>query len=138
MNQKNIVDVALTFIEKINHRNFDGLLKIMSLDHKAIDEAGGVTAGSEKAVKIIADYITQRPNFQIHINDVYFKNDIVIIIGRTTGSCAETSYDTEIKDKLIYVLKVENEKVTEFRYALKYDDKTTSDLDIASAIKITE
>ena len=138
MNQKDTVDAAVTFIEKINRRDFNGLLKVMSPDHKAFDEAGQVTAGSEKASKMIADYITQWPDFQIHINDVYFNNENVIIIGRTTGSCAETSCGTEIRKRLIYVLKVKNGLVVEFRYALTDNNKNRSDLGINSAIKITE
>jgi len=138
MNQKDTVDVAVTFIEKINRRDFNGLLKVMSPDHKAFDEAGQVTTGSGKASKMIADYVTQWPDFQIHINDVYLNNENVIIIGRTTGSCAEASSGTEIRKKLIYVLKVESGLVVEFRYALKADNKTRTDLGINSAIKITE
>jgi len=138
MNQKNTVDVAVKFIEKINRRDINGLLGIMSPDHKAFDEGGEVTAGSEKAMKMIADYITQWPDFQIHINDVYLNNENVIIIGRTIGSCAETSCGTEIRKRLIYVLKVENGLVVEFHYALRDDNKTRSDLGIDSAIKITE
>lgn len=138
MNQKNTVDVAIKFIEKINRRDFNGLLGIMSPDHIAFNEGGAVTAGSEKAIKMIADYITQWPDFQIHINDIYINNENIIIIGRTTGSCAETSCGIEIRKRLIYVLKVVNGLVVEFQYALNDDDKTRSDLCIDSAIKITE
>lgn len=53
MNHENTVDVAVKFIEKINRRDFDGLLGIISPDHKAFDEGGEVTAGSEKAMKIL-------------------------------------------------------------------------------------
>lgn len=138
MNQQNTVDIAVTFIEKINRRDFNGLLDTMSSDHKSFDEEGKVTAGSEKAMKMIADYITQWPDFQIHINDIYVNNENVIIIARTTGSCAETSCGTEIRKRLMYVLKVENGVVAEFHYAITDDDKTRGNLGIDSAIKITE
>lgn len=86
---------------------------------------------------MIRDYTLQWPDFQIYINDVYINNDTVIIVGRTTGSCAETERGTEIKDRLIYVLKVEEGFVVEFRYALEDNEKTRDELGINSAAKIT-
>ena len=65
MNQTNTVDIAVKFIEKINRRDFDGLLEKMSPEHKSVDETGGITKGKEKAMSMIADYIKQRPDFQV-------------------------------------------------------------------------
>jgi hypothetical protein len=39
---------------------------------------------------------------------------------------------------MIWMLEVRNGLVTEFRYALIYDNKTRGDPGIASAIKMTE
>ena len=138
MGQHNTADIAIKFIEKLNRRDFDGLSAYMSVDHKAIDESGGVTDGKQSAVKVISGYIKDRPNFQIHVNDVYVKGDEVMVVGRTTGSCTETSYDVEIKEKLVYRFKVEDDLISEFQYALKFDDNARRDLGFDSATKITD
>ncbi len=137
MGNKNPADTAIEFVEKINRRDFHGILNMMSAQHKAVDEKGQGATGQENAAKMIRDYTVQWPDFQIYINDVYVNNETVIIIGRTTGSCAETTRGTEIKNKLLYALRVEDGLVAEFRYALEYNDKNRNELGLSSATRIT-
>ena len=138
MANKNPADIAIEFIEKINRRDFDGLLNIMSPKHKALDAKGDGATGKENAMKMIRDYTIEWPDFQIYINDIYVDKDNITIIGRTTGSCAETARAAEIKDRLIYTFKIGDEFVNEFRYALEDNEKNRSDLNLGSAKKITK
>lgn len=138
MGSKNPADIAIEFIEKINRRDFNGLLNIMSPKHMAVDAKGDGATGKENAMKMIRDYTIEWPDFQIYINDIYVDQDNVIIIGRTTGSCADTARAAEIKDRLIYALKVGDEFINEFRYALEDNEKNRRELNLNSAEKITK
>jgi hypothetical protein len=137
MDKRNAVDIAVEFIEKINRRDFNGLAQIMAVQHRSVDEKGEAMTGRDNAAKMINEYISQWPDFQIHINDIYTKDSTVIIIGRTTGSCAETTRGTEIRSKLIYMLKIEGESVIEFKYAIKDTEENRKTLGMDTAEKIT-
>jgi ketosteroid isomerase-like protein len=138
MNVKNPVEVAIRFIEMINRRDFDALAELMSSDHSAMDANGRVNQGRDVARKMIADYIRAYPDFQIHINEIYEKDGTVIIVGRTTGSCNGTRRDVEIKDRLLYVIKVKDGLATEFQYAMEDTPKKRAELAVDQAIRITE
>lgn len=137
MNEKDPVEIAIHFIEKINRRDFDGLADLMSSDHKAMDEKGEENQGREKARNIIADYTMKYPEFQIHINEIFVKEGMVTIVGRSTGSCTGTSRRDEIRDRLLYTIKVENGHATEFQYAMDDTEERRAELGLADATKIT-
>jgi ketosteroid isomerase-like protein len=137
MDLRNPVDVAICFVEKINRRDFDGLAELMAPDHTALDAEGEANKGRDVARSMIADYTQKFPEFQIHINDIFQKEGTVIIVGRTTGSCAGTSRDVEIKDRLLYVIKVENGLAIEFQYAMEDTEEKRAELGLGDATRIT-
>ncbi len=137
MERTNPAEVAICFIESINHRDFDGLAALMSDNHRAIDEKGEVNQGREVAKGVIEDYTKQFPDFLIHINEVYRQEGTVIIMGRSTGSCAGTPRDIEIKERLLYVFKVKEGLVTEFQYAIADTAEKRAELGVDAFTCIT-
>jgi hypothetical protein len=138
MKTANPVEIAICFIEKINRRDFDGIGELMSPDHKAMDAKGEANQGRERAKSIIADYTRKYPDFQIHINEIFHKEGTVIIVGRTTGSCAGINRDVEIKDRLLYIIKVKNGLATEFQYAMDDTPEKRTELGVDKAARITK
>ena len=137
MNPENPVDLAITYIERINRRDFPGLADMMSPDHRMVSATGEINAGRGESTEIIAEYTRKWPDFQIHISDIYLKGDSAVIIGRTTGSCADTPRGEEIRRRLIYLIRAEGGCVVEFRYAMDDTLERRSELGMDEMKKIT-
>ena len=138
MNSDRIVDIAIEYLEKINRRDFDGLLGLMSPHHRLVSEKGETIVGPEKAREALTDYTSKYPEFQIHISDIYLIENTVVAVGRTTGSCTGLTRGVEIRRRLIYVIRVEEGSVAEFKYAIDDTDQVRNDLVVCEATKITE
>jgi hypothetical protein len=137
MDRSDVVDVAVRFIESINRRDFDQLRDLMADNHKMIDAHGEVEEGHDVSVKMIEDYAQHWPHFQIHISDIHLIDHTVVVIGRTTGSCADKTPAEEIRERLIYVIHVEDGFVASFRYALVDTDLMRNGLGVRDANRIT-
>lgn len=137
MRPQDPVDVAVGFIENINRRKFNRLRDLMAHDHKMVDENGEVHEGRDVSIGMIREYTDQWPGFQIHISDIHLTQDAVVIIGRTTGSCADKTPAEEIRGKLLYVICVEGGLVTSFRYALADTQARRQELGLDGANRIT-
>jgi ketosteroid isomerase-like protein len=137
MRPQDPVDVAVRFIESINRRSFGLLREVMADGHTMIDENGEAQAGGDAAIKMIRDYTEQWPDFQIHISDIHLCEDTVVVVGRTTGSCADKTPGEEIRERLLYVMQVEDGRAVSFRYALTDTDAIRGELGVRDTSRIT-
>jgi hypothetical protein len=137
MRPQDPVDVAVRFIESINRRDFDHLHELMDHDHQMIDHGGGVHEGRGVAIDMIREYTERWPGFQIHISDIYLTDHVVVIVGRTTGSCADKTPGEEIRERLIYVIRIEGGFAASFRYALPDTESMRKELGVHDANRIT-
>jgi hypothetical protein len=137
MDRDSLVSLAVTFVERLNRREFDGLLKLMPPDHRLFPGGGEIITGREKAREALSGYVSSWPDFQIHIADVYLVDDSVVMIGRTTGSCTDTPKGVEIRERRIYVAKIEDGRVAEFHH-LDDTDQIRKELGVSPERKITK
>jgi ketosteroid isomerase-like protein len=75
--------VALRFNEKINERDLDGLVKLMTDDHIFIDNSGEVGRNMKEGWRrFFRDY----PDYRNIFTSVAVKDNVVIMIGYSTCS----------------------------------------------------
>lgn len=137
MDRDSLVSVAVAFVERLNRRNFDSLHELMPSDHRLFPGGGEIITGREKAREALSEYVSSWPDFQIHIADIYLVDKSVIMIGRTTGSCADTPRGVEIRDRRIYVARVEDGRVAEFHH-LDDTDQIRKELGVSPDRRITK
>ncbi len=132
------VDIAVEFVERLNRRDFDGLVGLMTPDFRLRPGGAEVIRGPEKSQEALVGYVSSWPDFQVHVSDVHQVSDTVIVVGRTTGSCERTPRGVEIRQRRLYVAKVERGLVSEFRHIAEDTDAARRDLGMSSRTRITE
>lgn len=138
MSSDSAVDIAIEFVEQLNRRDFGGLVDLMASDFQLFPGGEEVISGREKARDALAGYVSSWPDFQIHVSDVHLIENVVVIVGRTTGSCEQVPKGDEIRQRRLYVAKVENGLVTEFRHLPEDTDAIRKELGMSSDTRITE
>jgi len=110
------IRAAILYIERMNRRDFAGMLELQSPEFRSVNERGEICSGGEECVMGFCKYVAMNPDFQIHIADIYAAGDVVTIVGRPSGSCASPSKELEIRGTHLYVCVVKDGRVTEFRH----------------------
>jgi len=121
MTVENPIDVALRFVEHINRQDLQSLVESMTEEHTFIDLAGDVHRGRETMQEGWAQYFSMCPEYMIHVSEVYISGRDVILVGRTTGSHLQQPRHIEIQDTIIWIARVENDQVAEWK--LYYDSQ---------------
>jgi hypothetical protein len=137
MDSEDSVSIAIKFVELLNRRKLGELTKLMPPDHKLYPGGETVIAGREKARESLSSYVSEWPEFQIHISDIYSIENRVVFVARTTCSCEQTSRASEIRQRRIYIAKVEKGLVSEFRH-LDDTDQVRHEFGVAPEKKITQ
>jgi hypothetical protein len=137
MGSDTAASVAIKFVERLNRRDVDGLVELMSPDHRLCPGGEEALTGPEEAREGLSAYVSSWPEFQIHIADVYVIDNTVVLVGRTTGSCAGLSREDEIRERRLYVAKIVNGLVAEFRHYAEDTAQVRSYLGATPATKIT-
>lgn len=78
--------IALAFVERINRGDLDALVSLMTEDHAFIDYDGTVQRGREVMREAFRDYFASLPEYKIHLSRAVTMGNVVVLIGRTTGS----------------------------------------------------
>ena len=138
MSSDSPVDVAIEFVERLNRRDFDALVGLMTPNFRLRPGGEEVIDGPEESREALVGYVSAWPDFQIHVADVHLIDNAVVIVGRTTGSCEQTPRGVEIRQRRLYVAKVENGLVTEFRHIAEDTDAMRKELGISSRTRVTE
>jgi len=87
MDSFDIMMVALRFNEKINQRNLDGLVELMTDDHTFIDIPGETTKGKDVMKEIWRKFFASYPDYRNVFTRVQVvKDDFVAMIGYSTCS----------------------------------------------------
>jgi ketosteroid isomerase-like protein len=105
--------ITLSFVERINAQDADGLAKLMTDNFRFIDYEGNIYEGWEKMHKEFASYFSSYPKYKIIVEKICQSGNDVAIIGTTTGSHAP--HEIEAKWTLIWTAKIENNLVAEWR-----------------------
>lgn len=83
MDSFDIMMVALRFNEKINQRNLDGLVKLMTDDHTFIDNSGDVDRNMRKGWR---QFFENYPDYRNIFTSVTVEKNVVVMVGYSTCS----------------------------------------------------
>jgi hypothetical protein len=104
-------DIALGFVDRINHGDIDGLAALMTQDHelRIFDESP--LRGREQVAEAWRGYAQVFPRYLIFIRGIGAKGNEVGILGHTTGSHLGLSDDEESKLTLIWIAQISGDRV---------------------------
>jgi ketosteroid isomerase-like protein len=86
MISKNPEEVALEFVECINNQDLDGLIDLMTDDHKMLILDESPECGREVMREAWAGYFSAFQEYKIFIHKAVALDEVVVLIGRTTDS----------------------------------------------------
>lgn len=79
-------EVARRFLEAINRRDVDGIMALVTDDHRLIDAAGEAITGEEDLRRAWHIYFTWFPNYEVSAAQVLTDGETVAIFGRAGGT----------------------------------------------------
>lgn len=129
------VDIAFQFVEHINRRNLNRLSGLLSDDHVFIDLSGEEHRNKEELVDGWRSYFTQYPEYMIHLAEVFVLDNIVVLVGRTTGSHTGQPRVEEFQGTVIWVAETHLGKLRGWRILEDMpENRTAFNLDAALRI----
>ena len=137
MSSESAVGLAITYVERVNRRDYDGLVELMPEDHR-LDSGRTVYVGPRQAREAWSEYLLDWPDFQIHVSDVHVMGGTVFIVARTTGSCSRRPREIEIRERTIYEAKIEGGLVAGFRLCGRDTDDLRKSLGMTTETRYTE
>jgi ketosteroid isomerase-like protein len=103
--------VVLSFIDRINRTDLDGLCALMTDDHAlcVLDEAPVVGRAANRDAW--RGYMTSFPEYVIYPEQFAVDGNRVAVLGRTTGSHLGLPDEQELKLTIIWVARVEGDQL---------------------------
>jgi ketosteroid isomerase-like protein len=99
--------VALRFNEKINQRDLDGLMALMTDDHTFIDNAGDIDDNMKEGWR---QFFEQYPDYRNVFTSVMVENNVVVMVGYST-----CSNEPRLNGPSMWTAKVRGGRVSEWR-----------------------
>ena len=100
------VAVVVSFIDRINRGDVEGLGELMSEHHQLIVRTEAPLVGREANIKAWHGYASAFPNYVIYPHRIAEREGRVAVLGRTTGSHLGLPDDEELKIALIWLAEV--------------------------------
>lgn len=133
--QLDVFKTVISFVEKINEHDVDGLVELMSEDHTFIDSMGTVVRGKKEMKNAWKGYFKWFPDYEITIINTLLTNDSVGIFGIAKGTF--NSEDPSDKDKFeipaAWRAKVKCKHITEWQAIA--DNETVRDIIKSNGMK---
>jgi uncharacterized protein (TIGR02246 family) len=86
MDAFDVMMVALKFNEKINARDLEGLVELMTEDHTFVDGSGEVHKGKDVMKDGWQDFFASYPDYRNIFTRVQVDKDFVVMVGYSTCS----------------------------------------------------
>jgi len=99
--------VALKFNEKINQRDFDDLVELMTDDHTFIDNSGDVDKNMKEGWR---EFSKNHPDYRNIFTSVTVKNNVVVMVGYST--CSD---ERRLNGPSMWTAKARGGRVSEWR-----------------------
>jgi ketosteroid isomerase-like protein len=80
------VDVARSFVDRINARDVDGLAALMTDDHRFIDSLGRVMSGRDTMRAGWAGYFQMVPDYTLEPAEWFADGEVVVLVGTAGGT----------------------------------------------------
>jgi len=107
MNSFDAMMIALRFNEKINQRDLDGLVQLMTDDHLFIDNSGDVDRNMKEGWR---EFFKSYPDYRNIFTSVTVKNNVVVMVGYST-----CSNEPRLNGPSMWTAKVRDGRVSEWR-----------------------
>lgn len=107
MDSLDVMMVALKFNERINQRDLDGLVKLMTEDHVFIDNSGGANGNMKEGWR---EFFEDYPDYRNIFTSVTVTANVVVMIGYSTCST-----EPKLNGPSMWTAKVCNDRVSEWR-----------------------
>jgi len=82
MNEKTVLE----FIDRINARDVEGIIRFLSDDHVFIDAQGNEFKGKDRLRKGWAEYFVLFPDYNIAVEDILLKENLVVVFGYASAT----------------------------------------------------
>jgi len=102
-----IMMVALRFNEKINQRDLEGLVELMTDDHAFIDNSGDVHRNMKEGWRV---FFKNYPDYRNIFTSVTVKDNVAIMVGYST-----CSNEPRLNGPSMWTAKVHDGHVSEWR-----------------------
>ena len=79
-------EVARLFVDAINSGNPDRLSELMTKDHVFVDSDGSEHCGREQMRDGWKSYFSMVPDFRIHVEDTFARDNTVVLLGVAEGT----------------------------------------------------
>jgi ketosteroid isomerase-like protein len=86
MENKEPIQIVLSFLDRINLHDVDGICALMTQDHIFVDGLGNKFSGVENLRKGWASYLNWFPDYAISHEDVLGSGQIVLLTGSARGT----------------------------------------------------
>jgi ketosteroid isomerase-like protein len=107
MDSFDVMMVALRFNEKINQRNLEGLVELMTDDHTFIDNSGDVDKNMKEGWR---EFFENHPDYRNIFTSVTVKDNVVVMVGYST-----CSNERRLNGPSMWTAKVRGRRVSEWR-----------------------
>ncbi|MDQ3193685.1 MAG: Type 1 glutamine amidotransferase-like domain-containing protein [Bacteroidota bacterium] len=81
-----VLNSVISFVEKINDQDVEGLAELMSDDHVFTDSSGIVVRGKKEMINAWSNYFKWFPDYEIIVKNTLLTNDSVGIFGIAKGT----------------------------------------------------
>ena len=107
MDSFDIMMIALRFNEKINQRDLEGLVELMSDDHIFIGNSGEIDKNMKEGWR---EFFENYPDYRNIFTSVTVKTNVVVMVGYST-----CSNERRLNGPSIWTAKVRGDRVSEWR-----------------------
>jgi ketosteroid isomerase-like protein len=88
MENKEPIQVVLSFLDRINAHDVDGICTLMTQDHTFVDGLGNKFSGVENLRKGWASYFSWFPDYAVSHDEILCSGQIVLLTGSARGTYA--------------------------------------------------
>lgn len=88
MTPSNALDVATSFVARINDRDVPGIIALMTQDHVFTDSLGNSFNGRDKMHQGWTGYFQWFPDYSIEVTEAFDHGNLVALFGKARGTFA--------------------------------------------------
>jgi peptidase E/ketosteroid isomerase-like protein len=137
--QMEILKTAISFVEKINEHDIEGIVELMSDDHKFVDSMDNIVTGKEEMAQAWKGFLSWFPDYQITVINTLMSGDSVGFFGRARGTFGKKR--PGVRDKFdipaSWRAKIKHGKVKEWQ-AIADNEMVRSIIDINGRYEFIE
>jgi ketosteroid isomerase-like protein len=82
----NPIEVVRSFVDRINARDVDGIVALMSPNHRFIDSDGRIYKGRETMKDAWAGYFRFVPDYRVEVKEFFSEGPVVVLLGEAGGT----------------------------------------------------